>query len=101
MDEVVEDLFKFLKNRYQNNLESVKGGEFVFDYVYLLYYICHKINSNCVRSYIDYHERIKNKKAIINQIKEKCNKHFKYVVTVVLNYEEIGKNSEKTLIIKP
>ena len=26
-----------LKNRYQNNLESMKGSEFVFDYVQLLY----------------------------------------------------------------
>ena len=32
-----------LKNRYQNNLESMKGNEFVFNYVYLLYYKCHKI----------------------------------------------------------
>ena len=36
-DEVIEELFKSLKNRYQNNLESMKGSEFVFDYDYLLY----------------------------------------------------------------
>ena len=36
--EVIEELFDFLKNRYQNNLESMKDGEFVFDYVQLLYY---------------------------------------------------------------
>ena len=45
-DEVFE-LFDLLKNRYQNNLESMKGGEFVLDYVHLLYYKCHKINPNC------------------------------------------------------
>ena len=45
-DEVIEELFKSLKNRYQNNLESMKGSEFVFDYVHLLYYKCHKINFN-------------------------------------------------------
>ena len=39
-DEVIEELFKSLKNRYQNNLESMKGSEFVFDYVHLLYYKC-------------------------------------------------------------
>ena len=32
------ELFKSLKNRYQNNLESMKGSEFLFDYVYFLYY---------------------------------------------------------------
>ena len=45
-DEVKEELFDSLKNRYQNNLESVKGSEFFFDYVQLLNYKCHKINPN-------------------------------------------------------
>ena len=36
-----------LLSRYQIELEtSVKGSEFVFDCVHLLYYKCHKINSN-------------------------------------------------------
>ena len=52
-DEITEELFDSLKNSYQNNLESMKGSEFVFDYVYLLYYKCHKINPNCGGSYID------------------------------------------------
>ena len=51
-DEVIEELFDSLKNRYQNNLESMKGSEFVFDYVELLYYKCHKINTNCSGLYI-------------------------------------------------
>ena len=39
VDEVIEELFKSLPNRYQNNLEKLmKGSEFVFDYVHLLYY---------------------------------------------------------------
>ena len=29
--EVIKELFDSLKNRYQNNLESMKGREFVFD----------------------------------------------------------------------
>ena len=34
-DEVIEELFKSLQNRYQNNLEkSMKGSEFVFDNVH-------------------------------------------------------------------
>ena len=36
-DEVVKELFNSLKYRYQNNLESIKGSEFVFDYVQLFY----------------------------------------------------------------
>ena len=35
-DEVMKELFDSLKNRYQNNLELMKGSDFVFDYVQLL-----------------------------------------------------------------
>ena len=31
--EVMKELFHSLKNRYQNNLESMKGSVFLFDYV--------------------------------------------------------------------
>ena len=40
-DELIKELFDLLKNRYQNNLESMKGNEFVFDYIHSLYYKCH------------------------------------------------------------
>ena len=52
-DEVIKELLDSLKNRCQNNLESITGSEFVFDYVQLLYYKCHKTNPNPGRSYID------------------------------------------------
>ena len=32
-DEIVKILSDSLKNRYQNNLESMIGSDFVFDYV--------------------------------------------------------------------
>ena len=53
-DEVIEELFKSLKNRYQINFESIKGIKFVFDYTNLLYYKCHKINLNLGGSHIDF-----------------------------------------------
>ena len=65
-DEVMKELSGSLKSRYQNNLESMQGSEFVFDYVNLLYYKCHKINPNCGRSYIESPDWIKSRKAIIN-----------------------------------
>ena len=43
-DEVIKEPFDSLKNRYQNNLESMKDSEFVFDYVHLIYYKCDKID---------------------------------------------------------
>ena len=45
-DEDIEILFKSLLNRYHNNLEtSMRGSNFVFDCVHLLYYKCHKNKS--------------------------------------------------------
>ena len=32
-DEVIKELFDAMKNIYQNTMESMKGGEFVFNYV--------------------------------------------------------------------
>ena len=67
-DEVIKEIFDALKNRYQINLESMKGSEFVFNYVQLLHYKCHKVNPNRGGSYIDSPDWIKNKKATINLI---------------------------------
>ena len=65
----------------------MKGNEFFFDYVHLMYYKCHKINLNRGESYIDSPDQIKNKKATINPINKKDNKCSQYTVRVVLNHE--------------
>ena len=70
-DEVIIKLFDSLKNRYRNNLESMRGSEFVFDYVQLLYYKCHKTNFNRDGSYISSPDWINNKKGTINPINKK------------------------------
>ena len=89
-DEVIKELFDLLKNRYQNNLESLKRSDVVYDYVYLIYYKCHQINLNHGRVYVDSSDLIKNKNAAMNSINKKDNQCFQYAVTVALNHEEIG-----------
>ena len=84
-DEVIKKLFDSLKNRYQNNLQSMRDGQFVFDYVHLLYYKCHRTSSNRGGSYIDSPDWIKNKKATINLINKKDK----------LNYEETKKDHKE------
>ena len=59
-DEVIKEIFDSLKNIYQDSLELMKGSEFVFDYVRLTYYKCHKISVNGGGSYIDSSDWIKN-----------------------------------------
>ena len=44
-DEAIKKLFESLLNGYQIGLEtSMKGSDFIFECVYLLYYKCYKIN---------------------------------------------------------
>ena len=73
----------------------MKGSEYVFNYVCLLYYKSHKINPNCGGSYTDSPDWIKNKKSTINPVnkKDKC---FQYPVTVALNHGEINNKKKKT-----
>ena len=52
-DEVIKEAFDLFKNRHQNNLESMKRSEFIFDCIQLLFNKCHKINPNHDGSYID------------------------------------------------
>ena len=101
VDEIIKELLDSLKHRYQNNLESKKGSEFVFSYVQLLYYKCHKINLNCGGSYIYSPDCIKNKKATKNPINKKDIKCFQYVVTVALNHEEIKIDPQRVRHVKP
>ena len=79
----------------------MKGSEFVFDYVLLLYYKCHKINLNRGGSYIDSPHWIKSKKATMNPINKKDNKCFQYTVTVALKYDEIKKDPQRITKLKP
>ena len=96
-----KNIYNSFKNSYQNNLGSMRKSKFVFDYVNLLHYKCHKINLDCGGSYRDSPDWKENKKATINPIGKKVNKCFQYVITVGLNYEEKGKHVERITKIKP
>ena len=63
--EVIKERF----DRYQNDLESMKGSELVFDDVHLLYFKFHEINLNHGESSIDSPDWLK--KATINPINNK------------------------------
>ena len=93
---------KYYKNdcRYQIVLKtSLRGSDFIFDCVHLLYYKCHKMKQG--GSYIVSPDWILNKKSTINPISKKDNKYFRYATTVALNYEEIGKYTGGITKIKP
>ena len=78
----------------------MKGSEFEFDGVNLLYYDFNKISLNRGRSYIDSPKWLKDKKSTINP-KNNDNKCFQYAVTLALNLDEIKKNPQRIFKIKP
>ena len=63
-DKIIEELFESLLQKYQEGLEeSMKGREFAFDSVDLLYYHLQKVSLKRTGStYIDSPKWIKNKK---------------------------------------
>ena len=99
-DEIIEELFKSLLQRYQEGLEeSMRGSEFIFDCVDALYYNLNKISLERRGSYIDSPEWLKNKKATINP-KNNDDKCFQYALTVALNYEtKIDKEYQKLSLL--
>ena len=63
-NEVVDELFKSLRSKYQEKLEtSMKGSDFIFGSIQLLYYKCHKNFFKRGGSYIDSPDWIKKKKS--------------------------------------
>ena len=100
-NETIEELFESLLSRHQIGLETkMRGSDFIFGRVNLIYYKGRKINFKRGSSYIDSGDWIKKKKATIN-LKNDDGKCFQYMVMVALNYEEIGSHPETVSNIKP
>ena len=100
-DDIIKELFESLKKRHQEKFETkIKGSQFVFESVDLLYYSLHEISLNRGGSYIDSPSWLKNKKVTINP-KTKDNECFKYPTTTALNYEKIKNNPERISNLKP
>ena len=101
-DQIIEELFESLLQLYQKNLEeSMRGSEFVYDTVDVLYYNLNKVSLSRGGSYIDSPKWLKNKKATINPQNKKDDRCFQYAATVALNYQKIKNNPERISKIKP
>ena len=100
-NEIIKHLFDSLLKRYQEGLQvSMRGSEFVFDYVESLNYIFHKVDLKRSGSYIETPDWIKKKKATIN-VENDDDKYFQYSVTVALNYDEIKDHHQRVKKVKP
>ena len=79
----------------------MRGSEFVYDSVGLLYYNLNKVSLSRGGSYIDSSKWVKNKRATINPENKKDDRCFQYAVTVALNHEQIKDHPERISKIKP
>ena len=99
--EIIKKRFESLLQRYQEGFEkSMKGSEFIFDSVDLLYYKFHRISLNRGGSYIVSPNWLKNRRATINP-KNNDDKCFQYAVTAALNHEQLKKDPQRISKIKP
>ena len=100
-DDTINEFFESFLEKYQMGLETkMKGSQFAFESVNLLYHSLHKISLNRGGSYIDSREWLKNKRATTNP-PNKDNECFKYAITVALNHERIKKDPQRISKIKP
>ena len=98
-NDIVDERLDSLLSSYQISLvASMRGSNFIFDSVQLLYYKCHNIDFKRDGSYNDSQDWIKKKKATINP-KYGENKYFQYAATVPLNYGEIELQPERLQIL--
>ena len=99
-DDIIEQLFRSLLQKYEENLNKMRGSDFEFDGVNFLYYDFNKISLNRGGSYIDSPKWLKDKKSTINP-KNNDDKCFQYAVTLALNIDRIKKDPQRISKIKP
>ena len=100
-NEVIKELFKSLLQRYQEGLqEKMRGSEFEFDGIHLLYYDFNKVSLNRGGSYIESAKWMKDKKSTINP-KNNDYECFQYAVSVTLNRDITNKHPQRVSKIKP
>ena len=100
-DDIIEERLRSFLQKYDENLQNkMRGLDFEFDRVDILYYDFNKISLNRGGSYIDFPKWLNDKKSTINP-KNNDHKYFQYAVTLALNLDKINKHSQRICNIKP
>ena len=100
-NEIIKSLFQSFIQRYEESLQNkMKGSDFEFDGINLLYYDFNKTSIYRGGTYIDSPKWLKDKRSTINP-KNKDNKCFQYAATLALNIDKINKDPQRISKIKP
>ena len=96
-DDIINELVEYFFKNDQEGLETkMRGSDFIFESVELLYHSLHKISLNIDGSYIDSHDWIKHKKATINPKSKEYN-CFRDAMAAALNHKRNLKNLSKNI----
>ena len=102
ISDAINELIDSFMKRYQERLKTkMKESSYIFERIYLLEYHLHKISLNRGSSYIESPEWLHNKGVTINIKNTKDNNCFQYVITAVLNYQNIDHQPERISKLKP
>ena len=97
-DEVIEDLFKSLLQRYQEGLEKQwKVQSSLLMVLMRWYYDLNKLSLDRGGSHIKSPEWLSAKRATINPQNKQDDKCFQYALTAALNYEKINNHHQRTI----
>ena len=100
-DDIIEQLFESLLQKYEENLQNkMRGSDFEFDGVNFLCCDSNKTSIDRGGSYIDSPKWLKDKKSTINP-KNNDDECFQYAVTLALNLDRIKKDPQRISKIKP
>ena len=100
-DEIIKGLFESFLQKYEENLqEKMRGSDFEFDGVNVLYYHFNKTSIYRGGSYIDSPKWLKDKKSTINP-KNNDHKCFQYALTLALNLNNIDNHLQRISKIRP
>ena len=101
-DDIIDELFKSLLERYPKAREESNGreSEFIDENVDLLYYFLHKASLRRGESYTKSPKWLENKTATINQKNKKDDNCFQYTITLPLNLQNIQRDHQRMSKIK-
>ena len=99
-DDIIRETFRSFLRNYREELEIIKGSNFVFESVELMDYKLHRVRLRRGGSYIKSPEWLANKKATINPKNKNDNEWLWWSTISALNYNEIMKKEFENIFKK-
>ena len=98
--DIIREIFSSFLHNYQEELQMIKGSDFVFESVDLLDYKLHRVRLRRGGSYIKSPEWLLHKGATINPKNENDDECLRWPIISALNYNETTKKEFENIFLK-